>query len=239
MINIAICDDSQKDIKKLESILLEIMENESTNYSLTTFVCGESLLENWKAFHVVFLDIIMNNESGIDVGQEIKRRYHQTQIIYVTSFDSYYQEAFSVHAFQYIVKPVNEQIVKSIFSEVVAYVNNMIAQNMVSINTDGEAIDLHLQDIYYFEFTERKIRISSSQGDTFIRTSLKNIYEKVKYNYFGVPHKAYIVNFFYIKRINNNNILLTNNLTLPLAQKRASNFKKEYHDFLNHVYTML
>lgn len=239
MINIAICDDSKSDTRDLEQMISEIIKDDSFSYFVETYYSGKELMENWKSFDIVFLDIDMNNESGISVGLEIKRKYFMTRIIYVTSYTSYYEEAFSVHAFQYIVKPIEVKSVQSIFFEAVTYINNHGLQNMVSIDTNGEITNLSLQNIYYFEFIDRKVKIVSNNGESFIRVSLKSVYDKVHNANFAIPHKAFIINLFQIKRIKGNSILMSNKEMLPIAQKRAASFKKEYFDFLNEVYKML
>ena len=50
----------------------------------------------------------------------------------------------------------------------------------------------------------------TKNGDKYLRISLKTIYERVKEYNFGMPHKAFLVNFYYVKGIKNNEIVLEN-----------------------------
>ena len=66
--------------------------------------------------------------------------------------------------------------------------------------------------------------------------SLKELYEKFnKYN-FESPHKSFIVNMLYVKRIKGFDILLENGDIVPLAQKRAVVFKNRFNDFLQSTF---
>ena len=48
-----------------------------------------------------------------------------------------------------------------------------------------------------------------------------------------------LVNFYYVKGIKNNEIVLENQKNIPIAQKRAAKFRKEFFDFLHKVYYVL
>ena len=48
---------------------------------------------------------------------------------------------------------------------------------------------------------------------------------------FTLPHRSYIVNMNYISTIISNEIHLSNNKTVPLAQRRVVEIKKQYLTF--------
>ncbi len=69
--------------------------------------------ENAEAFlktnnvDIVFIDINMPGESGIDFAKRILRQMDSIETVFVTSYKEYALEAFGVYAFDYIVKPIN------------------------------------------------------------------------------------------------------------------------------------
>mgnify|MGYP001047389896 FL=1 len=152
---------------------------------------------------------------------------------------SYYSDAFSVHAYQYILKPFEEYEIKKVLDEAIGQVTKMQSQNTICLDVNNEIVVLVLRDIIYFEFVERKVKVVTKNGDKYLRISLKTIYERVKEYNFGMPHKAFLVNFYYVKGIKNNEIVLENQKNIPIAQKRAAKFRKEFFDFLHKVYYVL
>lgn len=74
MLNIAICDDSREDRKRLRKFL------EETGFlvSIQEFESGEALLRLEETFPVIFLDIDMKGISGIETaassGKKTKKR---------------------------------------------------------------------------------------------------------------------------------------------------------------------
>lgn len=236
MINISICDDCEEDALRIKRIIEKQYQN---TVKIDIFLKGKYLLESKKYFDIVFLDIELTDENGIDIGNRLKEKFYQTIIIYVTSYSSYYSDAFSVHAYQYILKPFEEYEIKKVLDEAIGQVTKMQSQNTICLDVNNEIVVLVLRDIIYFEFAERKVKVVTKNGDKYLRISLKTIYERVKEYNFGMPHKAFLVNFYYVKGIKNNEIVLENQKNIPIAQKRAAKFRKEFFDFLHKVYYVL
>ncbi|WP_263384598.1 LytR/AlgR family response regulator transcription factor [Granulicella arctica] len=55
---------------------------------------------------LVFLDIDMPGKTGIEVAATLGRD-HAAEVVFVTAFDNYGEEAFSVEATDYLLKPLN------------------------------------------------------------------------------------------------------------------------------------
>lgn len=61
---------------------------------------------------VAFLDIEMPGMSGLALAKELKDANPDTRIVFVTSFEQYAVEAFSVHATGYLLKPARVESVR-------------------------------------------------------------------------------------------------------------------------------
>lgn len=57
---------------------------------------------------IIFIDISMPKESGLEFAKRLRDEGRETKIIFVTSHKEYALPAFDVYAFDYIVKPVNQ-----------------------------------------------------------------------------------------------------------------------------------
>ncbi|WP_256759248.1 response regulator [Cohnella sp. WQ 127256] len=57
---------------------------------------------------LVFVDISMPRESGMEFAQRLRENGRQTKLVFVTSHKEYAIYAFDVYAFDYIVKPVDQ-----------------------------------------------------------------------------------------------------------------------------------
>ena len=113
MINIAVCDDTSKDIELCSKLLSDYSaEHPELDVELSTYVKSDDLLfdiESGRLFDLFILDIIMPEINGIDLGKKIHEKYPDAALVYVTTSTDYAIEAFSVYAFQYLLKPIRSE----------------------------------------------------------------------------------------------------------------------------------
>lgn len=69
-------------------------------------------------YDVVFLDVNMPSESGIDLGKKLLERENPPCIIYVTAYEEYAIEAIDVNAVGYVLKPIDEDKLKRAIEKV-------------------------------------------------------------------------------------------------------------------------
>ena len=111
-IRIAVCDDEKyfvdNIIERIQAYGVEdVLPNKFDGY---TDPC--QLLNHFKMFDydLVYLDIKMNDKCGVDVAKEIKRIKSNCIVIFVSSYDEYIHESYRVEAFQFLKKPVEEEL---------------------------------------------------------------------------------------------------------------------------------
>lgn len=112
-IKIALCENDDKDLETLKAIVRETMDCYNLPYVICDFKEGEALLETELDFHLVFLDILMEGISGMEVGREIYRRNRRIKIIFQTNYGQFCKDAVNFsHAFAYLEKPLARQEVE-------------------------------------------------------------------------------------------------------------------------------
>ncbi|KQL46834.1 histidine kinase [Brevibacillus choshinensis] len=68
---------------------------------------------------VAFLDVEMPRMNGLDLAQKINERSSQTKIVFTTAYKQYALDAFDVHAFHYILKPVTPMAIERVTKRLV------------------------------------------------------------------------------------------------------------------------
>ena len=114
MYKIAVCDDEEPVISQVQKLILEW--NPETEVSC--FSSGEELLQDYRPYHAVFLDIDMKGMNGIETGKALRKIDWEVKIVYLTAYRDYAAGAFSVHAFQYLLKPVNQKSMITTLEEI-------------------------------------------------------------------------------------------------------------------------
>lgn len=230
MIKIGICDDDERVVNKIK----EYIENYKEDlFKIETFSCGEELLERKKCFEAVFLDIDMGGINGIETARQIRAYDKEIKIIYVTSYEEYTNEAFGVHAFEYLSKPVSEEEITRILKEIISYRPKLKEEDeMVSFSTINGIARLKVKDIYYFEYCNRKIKLNTSKGQLILKEKIKDVADKMEPYGFYMPHKSFTVNLYHVKTIKGYDIYMMDGAIIPLSQKKSAVFREKLNEFL-------
>lgn len=104
---IAICDDNKRDTAFLRDIIMQ--KNESV--VIDCYESGADFLaaQQELSHDLVFMDIYLNGENGIDVIRKMREIPSQTEVVFTTVSDEHAVDAFSVRALHYLVKPFGEE----------------------------------------------------------------------------------------------------------------------------------
>ena len=239
MIEIAICDDDEKDINVIKNYVVEYMNEKNLSHTISTYKTGEELLESNHSFNIVFLDIAMGNGmNGIIAGRKFRSISRKTKIIYITSFHEYMEQAFNgVHAFAYLEKPVVKDKINLQLSEAVHIVEEEKQQKQVVTFEVLEVVEEQpldtVDDIYYFEYVGRKIMLKTSKKEYFFIGQMKDIIKKMESYMFASCHQSYMVNMKYVLKIKGYDLYLKNGSILPVSQKKSANFREKMNKFIH------
>ena len=119
---IAICDDTKADAEKIRFSLMDI----SDELEMVWFDKGTKLIESVKSgafYSLVFQDIYLGDESGMETARIVKELSPETQIIFVTTSLDHAVDAFKVQAADYLVKPCSEADIVKAFARVNMRIN--------------------------------------------------------------------------------------------------------------------
>lgn len=115
--------------------LKEVLEVCIPQTEIMGFLKADEALEYARknSVDIAFLDIEMNNMTGIQLAGQLTQINEKTNIVFVTGYSEYALEAFSVYASGYILKPATEKAVLNALSNLRYPVEN--ARKTVSVKT--------------------------------------------------------------------------------------------------------
>lgn len=239
MLKIAICGDENIEVEEIGNILSIYCKQNKIPYVLKKYNSGSKLTESSLLFDIIFLDLMMELYSGIDVAKKIRTWNYVAKIVYITDSGKFQGDIFEVHAFDYVQKPVTEKKVFYVLDEIVKYMDNHQKYPVCSLQTNEKIVKLRAEDIYYFEYSARKIKIVTRTEEYYSTAyTLKELIKKFEQYGFLSPHKSFIVNLFHIKSIKGCEIIMddASDTIIPLSQKRAACFKKQFNEYLHKTF---
>lgn len=228
---IAVCDDE----KEIRYMLAEKIKRICPEADLFLYQSGKELLLSDIKPDILFLDIQMPQGDGMETARELRRKGHRTIIIFVTALDNFVFEAFDVGAFNYLVKPFNnEKFAKVLLNAVKQFeeykklekVRRKQTMPSLTITSQGQHFTVELDDIVYAEVFNRKVIIHTMDADIEYYGKMKDLEQKAGDDFYR-PHRAYLVNFKYIRRYDCATIYLRKGQAL-MAKQNYREFVKRY-----------
>ncbi|MCD7765292.1 MAG: response regulator, partial [Lachnospiraceae bacterium] len=145
---IAVCDDS---IREQEQLLAAIRGYDPTRKP-ECFVSGKDLLEaaaKEPPFDIVFLDIYMPGENGVEIAESLCEVSPSTGIVFVTTSTDHAVDAFSVHALHYLVKPVTGDGVTEAFQRLSE--KRKVNRARITLNSGTSSYSVFRDEITYIQ----------------------------------------------------------------------------------------
>lgn len=239
MIRIAVCDDKKENLDELCGYMKEYfsqmpdMENK-----IYRFLSGEKLLKEMKnkRFDLYFLDVLMPDANGMEIGRTIRRTDQDAIIVYVTVSREYAFEAFGVRALQYLQKPVNKAALFELLDTIVHILERQQSCR-ICIRTKEGLLNVNVSDIMYVENIDRCAVYMLKDGTQVTGLCNRSSFEKSvrplnEFAEFMQPHKSYFVNMHFIRNFFQKSLELDDGTVIAVSRKRFVNAKKAYLDFL-------
>ena len=73
MFTVAICDDDKIVLSSIQKCIEEFATENNISISVDLYDSGKKLLETSLKYNVIFLDIILQTENGIDIGTQLRK----------------------------------------------------------------------------------------------------------------------------------------------------------------------
>lgn len=228
---IAICDDEAK-YRKIISDYLEQYKRQYM-FSIEKFESAKGLIdacEKEGVFDIVFLDIEMDGLSGVDAAKILKKLSADIIIIFVTAYTKYISETFRIGAFQFLLKPINEDDFKTDFERAVKIFGQK--HRKYRISTRENTLVFEYKNIYYIEAVSRKLVLHTKEEQYEFPGKLLHAYGELKEYGFSKIHQGYIVNLDKITKISGFEVRLDNGVTLPISRTLKKNLLQELNRFI-------
>ncbi len=157
--------------------------------------------------HIALLDIELGeneNLNGLEVAKFIKNISPKTEFVFITGYSKYALDSFSVHPYDYILKPIDIEKVINTLNALRNMIglekDSSISSGKVIVQNKNETIFIPLEEIIFIETQHRGTIIHCGDGIYPNSQILANI-EKQLDKHFIKTHKSFIVNKNKIRKI--------------------------------------
>lgn len=235
MIKTAFCDDDLLAINEMNLLLDQYCQENGQEIASTVFHSPLELLaeiEKGAHFDILFLDVIMPGQNGINVAREIRQSDRTVKIIFLTSSSEYAVESYTVDAFFYVVKPVRAEDFCRLMDSAISQCERE-KQGSLVLRCKNGITRIALEKLIYCEVIGRTLvfHLESGMNLESIGSLDELSGELAQYGSFLRPHRSFLINMEYIQSISYKAITLDNLERIPIPHGKCSEIKNLYLEY--------
>lgn len=240
---IAVCDDDMPAREMITGSLKGIFAQHGVQAQIESYGSADSLEEDMsqKVFDLLLLDIDMPGTDGITFAERLRAQHNTVEIIYISNREDRVFDSLRSMPCGFIRKSRFLQDT----SEIVAlYLKNREVRTKrpkLVLHTQTGMESIQLDQIVYIEGVGKYQNITLKQQTEPIRVrrSMQEMEEELLPYGFLRVHKGYLVNYRCIRRIEENDLLLTTGQLLPISRRKLGEIKEQYLALMQNENNML
>ena len=180
---------------------------------------GASALESIAELQpdVAFLDIRMPGLTGIEVARGLADASPRTQVVFVTAYDQYAIDAFEQGAIDYLLKPITRERLLATVQRIQARaaaghpdgatlearLRHLSAREMpaskpplvwITASAGKDTRLIMVDDVAYFQADNKYTTVMTAEGESLLRTPLRELLDSLDAATFKQIHRSTIVN---------------------------------------------
>lgn len=159
--------------------------------------------------------------------QIVRKKSYDKLLVFMSASRDYVFDAYDVEAFQYLVKPIEEQKLKNVLQKAVRKTEKR-SQAFIIISRERQNKKLFLDDIYYFEIRGRMIDVHGVSGVFSYYGQIGALEQELREKGFFRCHKSYLINLKYVDVYNRQELVLDNGERIAIAKRRYEAFSGEF-----------
>lgn len=237
MLKIVICDDDKEFLKDISNKIHKISISNKLNVNIDTYSNGKSMLfdleECIDSIDILFIDVLMDEMTGIDVSKKMRSAGSEAQIIFITSVKSHVFEALDVMPLHYLIKnEINDEIITNILMKAVT-LSSKYKKNGFSYKVGHSRRYIKCEDIIFFEVNNRVINMHCCDKNIEVfYSTMDKLENDLNNDEFIRIHRSYIVNITKILSINSKSIICRDKIVLPVGRKYIDTLKQKYSKYM-------
>lgn len=231
MIQLIICDDNPHDIEKSKLLIQKHLSERNTDYKISDFSSGESLIQacesNLMTPDIIFMDIELDGINGIETVTTINRLLPNCHIIYTTNNLQYATDVYTTEHRYYVLKPEFEKRLPAVFDKITQSNEELDQEFMIPLKRKGQVL-VNKKDIIFIERYGRGAKFNVNNITYESNLSLVEAGTAVGANFVIPCHNSFYIGLRHIKSYVRDQIELKFDIIIPISRKYQPLVKKEF-----------
>lgn len=226
---VAICDD----IRKEHAQFINALHDLNSMIKPECFTTAAAFFEAAKRatpFDIVFLDIYMPGENGVDIAKKLKEISPKTAIVFLTTSREHAVEAFSLNALHYLIKPVTKEKIEETFLRLTQLLSQK--RSMITLTAGHDSYTIYLDEICYVRSASHAKEIFLTEGRMIrVWMTMEELGKKLDSNFLKL-NRGNIVNMEQIAQMGIDACVLRDGTRLEFARRGRAAIRSAYDNYL-------
>lgn len=231
MISIILCDDNEIELKEYaEKIESHLNNNQEYGFTIRCYSSGITLdfeLEDSGRADLYLLDIDMPGVNGIQIAKRIQVVYPNAIVYFITSHLEYATEGYRVEARRYLIKGGDERYL----NEAIDYACEKIIslqKDYISFSSYHDTTIILVTDIMYVVREKRRLIVHTyPKVEIAVNENIQSLYKRISYPNFIFINRGTIINIDYVRRTNQNTVIMLDGKELEISRMKIKEIKNE------------
>lgn len=228
-ISIAVCEDNNEDMAYVRSAI----HRTEMPCSVSEYPNAERLLwdveTGCKHFDIFLLDIYLPEINGVEAARRIRAKNENAPIIFISSSEEFYREAFDIYAFHYLIKPIDHDVFAGVLEKAVRITDSELNDNL-KITYKGKSSVLKCSEIAYISSFNHTLCFHMRDGGEYTSYGkLDELAAQIKSELFIRCHKSFIVNLANVREMDSDGFRTNDDRYVPISRTYSAYAKDSYN----------
>jgi len=220
-------DDEPDALDALRIMILDFLGTKAEVVGMGSSVkAGKELITDLNP-DVVFMDVEMPDGGGFEVANAFPDRTFT--LVFVTAYDQYAIRALKIKAEDYLLKPVDQDELENLISQLWTKKNKINTSLKIKIPTKRLQLLVDPSEILYIKGDGRYSEIYLKNSKNYVITRNIGLFEHdLDSCHFFRVHKSYLVNLNHISSFSDNNVILSNGFQVEISRRKRKELKSRF-----------
>lgn len=245
---IAICDDCISDIQELKRLILENMAR-SDDVRFTEFHSGRELMDGFRKFSIIFMDIYMEGKrAGVEMVKQIRKRDPDVLVAFYTAYDhpascimdvqpvAYLLKDSDPEHFQYLLRRSlkkarkREEETENVAIALHSTIYMVRPSDIVFISIHEKGSQVHLTREKAMELGVLKEKAEWRETETAVKSRIKleEYHRQLKDYGFIYAKVSYIINARRVMFRGKDSVTMEGNIELGISRNKKKEFDEQF-----------
>lgn len=235
MMKIAFCDDDLSVLNDIRVLLDQYRVERNQEIEYAAFQSPLNLLaeiERGTRFDILFLDVLMPGETGIDAAAEIRNYDSNVKIIFLTSSSEFAVQSYTVGAYFYQLKPIWRESFFRLMDSAISACEKELNDSLI-LRCKSGITRIELRHLEYCEVIHHTLLIHLFNGKVLESIGSLDELSKQLESFAGFlrPHRSYLVNLDYVQRLSYHAITMSCLAEIPIPRGKYQEIKDAYLEY--------